>query len=46
MTRGSLCICPELSAWIAGELSKESAVMKEKRKAREERALQKPTSKS
>ena len=45
-TRGSLCICPELSKWIAEELSKESAVMKEKRKAREERALQKPPPKS
>lgn len=41
-TRGCLCIHPELQAWIAGELSKEYAVAKERRKAREERSLAKP----
>ena len=42
MTRNTICMCPELSVWIAAELSKESAVLKERRKAREERALAKP----
>ncbi len=41
-TRGTLCIHPGLQEWIASELSKEYAVSKERRKAREERALQKP----
>ena len=36
-TRGNLCIAPELNAWISEELQKESAVLKERRKAREER---------
>jgi len=40
--RSNLCICPALSAWVAQEVAKESAVLKEKRKAREERALIKP----
>jgi len=39
--RGNLCICPALNAWIAAELQSEAAVLKERRKAREERALRK-----
>ena len=41
-SRTNLCICLDLSAWIAEEMKTEAAVMKERRKAREERALQKP----
>jgi hypothetical protein len=41
-TRGGLCICPDLSKWISEELQREASVMKEKRKAREERALVRP----
>ena len=37
-TRGNLCICPSLQEWIAEQLRAESAVAKERRKAREERA--------
>ena len=44
-SRGNLCISPMLQEWIADELRKESAVSKERRKAREERALIKPKSK-
>lgn len=36
--RGNLCICPALNEWIADEMKKEAAVLKERRKAREERA--------
>lgn len=45
-TRGTLCICPKLSEWVAEELKKESAVLKERRKAREEHLLAKPKAKS
>ena len=41
-SRASLCICPALSAWVATEAAKDTAVLKERRKAREERALLKP----
>ena len=41
-TRGNLCICPLLSEWIALELQKEASVLKERRKAREERGLRAP----
>ena len=41
-TRGNLCISPALQEWISDELRKESSVAKERRKAREERALVKP----
>ena len=41
-SRSHLCICPALSEWIAEEAKKETAVMKERRKAREERSLAKP----
>ena len=44
-SRGNLCISPMLSEWIADELRKESAISKERRKAREERALVKPKAK-
>jgi len=40
--RSGLCISPQLSAWISDELKGEAAVMKERRKAREERALARP----
>ena len=33
-----LCICPDLKSWAATEMQKEGAVLKERRKAREERA--------
>ena len=38
-TRGNLCICPELKGFVAEELKAITAVNKERRKAREERAL-------
>ena len=41
----NVCVCPSLSVWIAEELRKESVVAKEKRKAREERALVRPKAK-
>ena len=41
-TRGNLCVCPALSDWVGKELAAESAVMKERRKAKEERALARP----
>ena len=40
--RFALCIDPALSDWVAKEVAKESSVMKERRKAREERALARP----
>ena len=41
-SRDGLCICPLLQDWISLELQKESNILKERRKAREERNLQKP----
>ena len=41
-----LCICPLLNEYIAEELRREAAVSKERRKAREERALARPKAKS
>ena len=41
-TRGNICICPLLQEYVSDELKKETAVAKERRKAREERALAKP----
>jgi hypothetical protein len=38
-TRGGICLCPALREYVAQELTKESLIMKERRKAREERAL-------
>ena len=40
--RVNLCIFPELVAYIGDEMRKEALIMKERRKAREERALLKP----
>ena len=40
--KSQLCICPALKAWTASELQKDSAVLKERRKAREERVLAQP----
>ena len=42
LARGNLCIMPALTEWIASELPKEYSVMKERRKAREERILARP----
>ena len=42
LVRGNICVMPALTEWIAAELAKESAVMKERRKAREERTLARP----
>ena len=39
-TRGNIGVCPELSSFIGSEVSKVAASDKERRKAREERALQ------
>ena len=38
-TRGNIGISPELTQWLGGELGKLASVDKERRKAREERAL-------
>ena len=38
-TRGQLMICPQLDAFVAAELGKEGAVLKERRKLAEERKL-------
>ena len=38
-TQGNLGICPKLTQWLGQELGKEASVSKERRKAREERAL-------
>ena len=42
LNRANLCIAPQLQEWVAEESRKESAVLKEQRKAREERAFAKP----
>ena len=44
--RSQLCICPALKSWLAGEIAKDSAILKERRKAREERALANPKGKA
>jgi len=41
-TRGNLGMAPSLSKWLGEELSREAAVSKERRKAREERAAAAP----
>ena len=38
-TRGNLAMSPELVCWLGDELAKEALASKERRKAREERAL-------
>jgi len=40
-TRSGICVCPALTEWLAEQLRAEAAVAKERRKAREERALRK-----
>lgn len=42
LSRANLCIAPALSEWVAEEVRKESLVLKERRKAREEHALSRP----
>ena len=37
--RGSALVAPELKEWVAERLQKEAAVLKERRKAREEKVL-------
>jgi hypothetical protein len=36
---GAVLVAPELKSWIAGELAREASILKERRKAREERTL-------
>ena len=38
-------VCPKLQKWIGEQLAAESLVLKERRKAREERALSRPNPK-
>ena len=38
-TRGNILVAPELQSWLGEQLSKEALASKERRKAREERAL-------
>lgn len=40
--KSQLCICPELRAFTASETQKEASILKERRKAREERVLAQP----
>ena len=40
-SRGMIMLSPELELWVAGELSKESATLKERRKIAEARGLPK-----
>ena len=42
-SRQSLCVCPLLAKHVSEELAKESSILKERRKAREERGLAKPS---
>ena len=44
--RSQLCISPALKNWLAGEIAKDSSILKERRKAREERALANPKGKA
>ncbi|CAK0794172.1 unnamed protein product [Prorocentrum cordatum] len=41
LTRGGVCACPLLQEWASLQLAKEQALLKERRKAREERELAK-----
>ncbi len=45
-TVGNLCIAPELKKHVAEIMRERNAIAKERRKAREERGLQKPPKKS
>ena len=40
--RAQLCIAPELRTWLATEQAKNNALLKERRKAREEQVLAQP----
>ena len=44
-SRSQLCICPALMEWVTKEVSKQNVMDKERRKAREERALTRPPKK-
>ena len=44
--RPAACNCPELRSYISSETAKESAILKQRRKAREERVLAHPTGKA
>ncbi|CAK0845448.1 unnamed protein product, partial [Prorocentrum cordatum] len=39
-SRGSALVCPALESWVAEKLREESAILKERRKGREERLLE------
>ncbi|CAK0801950.1 unnamed protein product [Prorocentrum cordatum] len=41
LTRGGVCVCPLLQEWASLQLAKEQALLRERRKAREERELAK-----
>lgn len=43
-TRSNICVCPALAEWIADELRKESAISKERRKARGSKSLRRNSS--
>ena len=43
--RSQLCIGPSLAEWVAKEVGKQNIIDKERRKAREERALTGPPQK-
>ena len=40
-----MCVCPLLQEWASTQLAKEQTLLKERRKAREERELAKKTNK-
>ena len=39
MSPTAALVCPKLTAWISGKVAEKTAVRKERRKGREERAL-------
>jgi hypothetical protein len=41
-SKQQLCVCPTLMTYITGETAKRNAILKERRKAREERVLAHP----
>ena len=45
-SRALLCICPAVTIWVASEAARDSAILKERRKAREERNLVAPKGKA
>ena len=40
--RGGVPVCPALAEWVSEELKRENTIAKERRKAREERQLNRP----